>query len=122
MLEDARSIDMALSPMPGVTMLIVQDLTPWPEPDSDERLEKFKAKLTSYAAYVVGTRFQDDHPSADKAKVVISVMAVTPPSARMKAIKNVVTPGNPGYEILVRFTEDAAPSPPGAKKPWWKFW
>jgi hypothetical protein len=121
MLNDPHTIDMMMAPAPGVTMLIIQDFTPWEKPDDDIRLKQFKAKLGGYAAYVASAKFNTDHPNGDRSKVVISVLTMTPAGPRMKTIKNVYTPGKTAYEILVSFAEDAPANPP-AKKPWWKLW
>jgi hypothetical protein len=120
MLDDPNSIDMMMAPAPGLTMLVIEDFVPWPDPDADERLQQFQAKLNGYAKYVASDSFENDQPGGDRAGVVISVLTTTPPSARMRAIGEVWTPGETSYQIIVRFAEDARE--PAREKPWWKFW
>ena len=122
MLDTPDTIDMAMSPSPGVTMLVIQDFAPWADPDSEDRLSQFRAKLEGYAKYVASTRFLQEYPQADRTMVVVSVLTVTPPTERMRTITNVLTPESPSYEILVRFAADSAQKPQPSNKPWWKFW
>jgi hypothetical protein len=123
MLDDPQVVDMAMPLGEGATMLVVQDFVPWSDPDADDRLNQFRAKLDGYANYVASPRFLQDHPQGDRTRVVISVLTVAPPSPRMRSTVNVLTPGQPAYEILVRFADDAVnKQEPVSRKPWWKFW
>jgi hypothetical protein len=123
MLDDPQVVDMAIPLGEGATMLVVQDFVPWPDPDADDRLNKFRAKLDGYATYVASPRFLQDHPQGERARVVISVLTVTPPSPRMRSTASVLTPGQPAFQILVKFADDSAKKQePVSKKPWWRFW
>jgi hypothetical protein len=121
MLDDPDSIDMMLTPAPGLTMLVINDFFPWPDPEAGERLERFRAKLNGYSKYVASDAFTSDHPQGDRAGVVISVLTLanTPPSIGMRAVQEVWTQGETSYQILVQFAEDSREP---AMKPWWKFW
>ena len=127
MLSDCETIDV-MTPIQGDALLMaIMDFHPWSDPDSGERLTQFRSKLDAYCRYVVSDKFRSDHPNVDRAKLVISVVSIAPPSAAMRTTTSVYTPGTPSYEIIVRFERDgnktqtkAARVPP--KKPWWKFW
>jgi len=125
-LSDIDIIDV-LTPIPPDSLLIVvMDLYPWPDSNSDERFEQFQRKLESYCRYVVSEEFLNDHPGVDRSKLVISVVAIVPPSKRMRQTRAVYTPSDPSYEILVRFADEGNGPPVGGaqpvKKPWWRFW
>jgi hypothetical protein len=127
MLSDASSIDV-MTPIQGDGLLMaVMDMHPWPDPNSDERDRQFRSKLDAYCRYIASDTFRADHPKVDRAKVMISILTIAPPSKSMREIASVYTPGTPSYEVLVQCADNGAklesiPTQPPKLKPWWKFW
>lgn len=103
MLDDPQAIDMVISSHSDTLLLVIKDFFSWPEPDADDRISQFRAKLERYAEYVASREFSKDHPLVDRNKVFISVLTVTPPPQRMLAISKVATPGRPSYQLGVLF-------------------
>jgi len=103
MLDDPQTIDMVISPATDSLLLVINDYFRWPNPDADERLRQFRAKLERYGEYVASPEFAKQHPLVRRTNVFISVLTVTPPSAEMRAISKVVTRGRPRYELGIIF-------------------
>ncbi len=126
MLRDYETVDAMMPIEPDALMMVIFDHDPWPDPNSDERFEQLRRKLDAYCRYAASDRLPMDHPAVDRTKLVISVIAHEPTTARMREITQVYTPGSPSYEILVTFADrDAKAASPEKNivgKPWWKFW
>ena len=84
MLSDPQTIDIVIPIQSDALMLVISDMHPWPDADSNQRLGQYMEKLQAYCRYVADDGFGTKHPGVSRAKIVISLVTLVPASARMR--------------------------------------
>lgn len=100
-LEDPNTIDMSITDENDYPILIITDSGMTSDPE--ERLRLLRAKLLTYAQYIVSDEFRNDHSAADPARVRVQILCQAPPTADMQKIDQFEIHGGNSMSVPVSF-------------------